>query len=275
MTKIPDYIDKRIRQPIPSGLCMVPGSTPIVAFGDARTAKVATLGFNPSHREFQDKGRLELTGSCRRLTTHKSLGVSDLAIATEATISKVLNDCNSYFQRKPYRWWFDQLDLILKGCGVSYYDGSACHLDLVQWATKTQWTCLSDRVQNCLLNADVTFLSEQLDNENIELLLMNGGGVAGQFEKEFNTVLMERCLGEMGPIPDSGGPSYNRVRMRCLGEMGPIPEFSGGPIRLYSGCLHNRVRIIAWNVNLQSSFGVSNELKYVLAERVGQIAKGI
>ena len=48
---IPDYIEQRIRRPIPSDTYVVPGSTPVVAFGNALTATVATLGINPSRAE--------------------------------------------------------------------------------------------------------------------------------------------------------------------------------------------------------------------------------
>ena len=139
ITPIPDYIERRIREPMPTGLCIVRGSTPVVAFGDAQTAKVATLGLNPSYLEFQHSSGLELTGCFRRLATHNSLAVRSLWDAPQSVISQVLSDCNSYFERNPYRQWFDQLESILNACGASYYDGSACHLDLVQWATKPTW----------------------------------------------------------------------------------------------------------------------------------------
>ena len=99
MTQIPDYIERRIRQPIPTGLCIVPESTPVVAFGDVQTAKVATLGLNPSYLEFQHGSGLELIGCFRRLATRKSLAVGSLWDAPQIVISQVLSDCNSYFER--------------------------------------------------------------------------------------------------------------------------------------------------------------------------------
>ena len=250
MTQIPDYIERRIRQPIPTGLCVVPGSTPVVAFGDARTAKVATLGLNPSSLEFQDRSGNDLVGCFRRLATHSSLGVEDLANAPPATIAQVLKESNAYFQRNPYEW-FNQLEPILKACGASYCDGSACHLDLVQWATKPTWNSLDTKAKRRLLNADAQFLKEQLSNENFELLLVNGTGVINQLKKVFQ----------------------RGFRERCLDELGPIPRFGSYPTRLFTGCVLGRVRVIAWNVNLQSSRGVSGRLRAALAEHVAQIAK--
>ncbi len=242
MTKIPDYIDKRIRQPIPSGLCVVPGSTPIVAFGDARTAKVATLGLNPSHREFQDKDGCELTGPQRRLATHNSLDVSGLVSAPPEVIDQVLDECNTYFKRNPYCTWFNQLDLVLNFCGASYYDGSACHLDLVQWATKPAWGSLNLPVKCRLLLADANFLREQLTNENIELLLVNGIEAADILQGAFCTKLEELC---------------------------PV-EVSGKRTKLFVGSILGRVRVIAWSAYIQR--GVSHERKAALAERIAQLA---
>ena len=60
---------------------------------------------------------------------------TSLPLPSRSWLTKVLDDCNGYFQRNPYRRWFDQFHPVLTACGASYYDGSACHLDLVQWAT--------------------------------------------------------------------------------------------------------------------------------------------
>ena len=75
---IPPYIETRIRRSPPERSCIVPGSTPVLAFGDARSARVATLGLNPSRIEFLDKAGVLLEGDNRRLATHASLGLSDL-----------------------------------------------------------------------------------------------------------------------------------------------------------------------------------------------------
>ena len=56
---------------------VVPGSTPVVAFGDPFVATVATLGINPSLREFLNGGQF-LDGPSRRLATLRSLGAESL-----------------------------------------------------------------------------------------------------------------------------------------------------------------------------------------------------
>ena len=122
MTTIPDYIEHCIRRPPPPNSSVVQGSTPVLSFGDAQRATVASLGLNPSRIEFLDQHRNELTGESRRLATHTSLGTSDLVTAPMKIVAKVLEDCKGYFHRNPYRRWFDQLMPILNACGASYYD---------------------------------------------------------------------------------------------------------------------------------------------------------
>lgn len=247
--QIPEYIERRIRRPIPEQSNVVAGSTPVVSFGDAHLARIATLGLNPSRVEFLDRNGNELVDPSRRLATHTSLGTSDLVNAPASVVGQVWNDCNAYFadDRNPYRKWFDQLELILKACGASYYNGSACHLDLVQWATDPTWgKLLTSTLRNRLLNADSPFLIEQLSNENIQVLLVNGMGVVRQLQQTFTA-------------------TFN--------ELEPIVGFGHRDTRLFMGTVLDRVRVIAWSTNLQSSFGVTTELRAEIAERVGKLAR--
>ena len=48
MKELPDYIEHKVRRPFPHEAFVVQNSTPVVAFGNARTAIHATLGINPS-----------------------------------------------------------------------------------------------------------------------------------------------------------------------------------------------------------------------------------
>jgi hypothetical protein len=69
--------------------------------GDVRRAAVATLGWNPSKREFLDGGGNELVGSERRLETLGSIGEENLATASPRAMARVFEGCNNYFQRRP------------------------------------------------------------------------------------------------------------------------------------------------------------------------------
>ena len=245
---IPGYIEHRIRQRAPVDSQIVAGSTPVVAFGDARTAQVATLGLNPSRAEFLDRVGRELRGPDRRLATPSSLGTSGLSDASTSVIAQVLTDCESYFQRNPYRRWFDQLELILAQCNASYYDGSACHLDLVQWATDPTWGGLSKEIRLRLIETDVPFLVEQLANENIQVLLVNGAGVIGQLKK------------------------YTVAK---LDEVDRIVGYANVDSKLFVGTLLGRIKIVGWSTNIQSSFGVTRELRGEIARRVGLLTHQI
>ena len=246
MTAIPDYIQQRIRRPIPANSYVVPRSTPVVAFGNARTATVATLGLNPSWHEFLDRSGNELGENDRRLATHGVLGISDLANASASKIEQVLQDCDSYFQRNPYGEWFDKLEQVLQGCKASYYDGSACHLDLVQWATKPTWGDIpSQEIRNRLISADAEFLRQQLTNESVKLLLVNGSGVIDQLRRGYGARLMEV----------DGNPNHNT--------------------RFCVGTIFDNVRVIAWSTNLQSSFGVTPEWRTAIANRVAQLVRDL
>lgn len=226
---IPAYIESRIRQHPPIDLPVVARSTPVVAFGDVTKASVATLGWNPSKLEFLDNNGNELTGTDRRLETLTSLGVDDLSAASRNVVRRVFEGCNGYFLRSPYRKWFDVLEKVLRRLDVSYYTGTACHLDLVQWATDPTWGKLRRIHRESLIEPDLSFLRQQLSQENVRLLLLNGSGIAKAYKKTLDCDLDERL------IP---------------GDLG---------LKLYIGQTPQRARVIGWNKNLQSSFGVSNE----------------
>lgn len=238
-----DYIIDRLRAPYPAA-CIVPGSTPVLSFGDPSKAVVATLGLNPSRQEFLDPIGRELTGIARRFETLSSLGVSNLSSASDAILQRVVNACNGYFQTNPYRRWFDQLEPVLQSVGASYYDGSACHLDLVQWATDPVWSKIPDRAtRNRMLNEDAIFLDHQLKTSSFWLLLINGSGVVRQFERVTGTSLR--------PAGSVGGSSVES--------------------RMSVGRLPLGTRVVAWSVNIQSSFGVCNTLRTALARRAGEL----
>lgn len=81
---------------------------------------------------------------------------------------------------------------MLNECGLSYYDGSACNLDLVCWATKPHWREVPDAAQRELLDADHEFFTTLLtENPNIALLLGNGRTVCQRMADKF----------EVKPVP--------------------------------------------------------------------------
>jgi hypothetical protein len=234
IVEIPEYLTKMVGRRVPVAE-VVRGTTPVLSFGDPRHAKVATLGINPSVREFVEDGRM-LSGPLRRLATLESLGAQSTSRLTEEQIRAVIKECASYFHpnRNPYRLWFDPLDQILRaGLGVSYYDGSACHLDLVQWATDPVWGNLSDGgVKQALLKEGLPHLRNQLKFGKIRLVVLNGREV----------------LDQVAAVGLARLESSGTLRVGALS------------CSLYSG-KGEGVRFIGWSTNLQSSFGVTLEFR--------------
>ena len=237
---IPDYIAERIRRAPPPGVRVVARSTPVIAFGDVRRSKVATLGWNPSKLEFLDNSGMLLDGS-RRLETTASLIADGLALDSPEAITRVFEACNGYFQLRPYRRWFDVLEKVLRHVGASYYDGSACHLDLVQWATDPVWGKLQEHEQRTLLKSDIPFLSEQLAQENIRVLLLNGAGIMQAYQSHLSGHLIE------------------------------VTESANGRLRVFTNRPNPNLTVVGWNINLQSSWGVSNEEIGSIGKQVGMI----
>jgi hypothetical protein len=222
----------------------VPESTPVVAFGDPQRATVATLGINPSHREFTENGRL-LSGEDRRLATLESLSADRLDQLTDTQVARVVADCAGYFHRRPYRRWFDPLDRLLQASTrCSYYEGTACHLDVVLWATDPTWAHIAaPDVRRALLDDGVPHLRAQLDQDNIRLVLLNGRQVLNQVRATGLATLTE-----VAPIP--------RTRDSCHVYVGDAGS----------------VRWVGWSTNLQSSHGVSASFTRQLTERIAELS---
>jgi hypothetical protein len=238
LSSLPKYIESRLRRPPTSDLAIVPGSTPVICFGRFSTSTVATLGLNPSKQEFLDKAGVELDGPRRRFETLNSLGIASLGEAPTERVELVAAACEEYFNRNPYRRWFDQLEPVVSAAGGSYYSGSACHLDLVQWATDPTWGALSDAQRTRLLSEDVGFLRDQLRNSQIRVLLLNGRAVIRHFAAAMCVTLRHV-------------PGVHKTAFVSASVLG--------------------VRVIGWSTNVQSSFGVTNELRRALAEHIREL----
>jgi hypothetical protein len=111
-------VAERIRRPTPAGLSVLPGSLPVVSFGDPNVATVATLSLNPSWLEFQSASGAWLLGPERRLASLISLGASDPRDLDDDQVAQVVAESNAYF-RGPnwYRGWFHWLESMLAGVG--------------------------------------------------------------------------------------------------------------------------------------------------------------
>ncbi|WP_127784349.1 hypothetical protein [Rhodococcus sp. X156] len=173
---------------------MIPRSLPIVAQGDPSVAAVATLTVNPSKLELTTPTGTWLAGEYRRVESLRSLDVTDAATLTDEQVAAVVARCYGYFQANPHRPAFAALEELLGAVGAgSYYDGTACHLHLVQWATNPVWHGLPPAVREQLVAADADFLRWQLRSSGVRRVLVNGGnalewlvraGLVAAFETE-------------------------------------------------------------------------------------------
>ena len=220
----------------PNNSVIVEGSTPIVFFGNITTSTIATLGINPSKNEFQKDGQ-DFNERLRRFETLSSLNATDLESLTKVQLEKVIDSCKNYFQINPYRKWFNQLEnKILKNLSVSYYSGTACHLDIVQSATDPIWRDLDKTTKNKLINSDIEFLSIQLQEEKIQTLLINGKEATEIFQGYFKPTL---------------------VKQDKL-----IVENKSCNVYSYELKFTNKIiKIYAWSNNLQSTVGLTNQMR--------------
>lgn len=238
MMAIPSHLANMIRRPVPPDSGVLHGTVPVISFGDPDSSVVATLGINPSSAEFTKNG-VHLPIDQRRLATLGSLGATDPQSLSDLQVAQVVDECSSYFRNRPYKKWFDPLDEVLEAAmGCSYYDGSACHLDLVQWATDPVWGQLAPAQRNRLLEEGAPFLQTQLESADIRLVVVNGAQVWDQLSA--SALVQAEDVGTL-PYGAKGTPTRLRVGEGCG------TTFAG------------------WTMNLQGSYGVRAEDRRSLA----------
>lgn len=122
----------------------MPGSLPVLFFGDAFAASIATVGINPSKQEYRLKKGEELTGSLRRFETLNSLDALSRDSLTDKQADTAIQRMRCYFNADCRVYgWFSGLSRVVEGMGASFRDRSAVHLDLVQEATDPVWSQLA------------------------------------------------------------------------------------------------------------------------------------
>jgi hypothetical protein len=233
-------------------------SCPVPYFGQFKSARVGTLGINPSNREFLDAGGDELEGSDRRFPTLKSLGLSHWSDASSLDISAIVSACDDYFAGNPYGRWFGILERILVDTGTSFYSESspAVHLDLVPYATDVKWGQLQSDQKQALLFSGSDLLAELLRDSVVELLILNGASVVREFEKICGLQLLRDAHQSWDLPRNAGSPVHG------IGYTGEIDRI--GNIEL-----ERSISIVGINHNLQSSYGVTRSAIEAIAEWIG------
>jgi hypothetical protein len=232
-----------------SGTDVIRWGSPVPSFGDLSNAAVATLGLNPSNREFVDESGDELEGVSRRFHTLRSLGLSSWEEVDARHLHMIIESCRSYFQGNPYDTWFKKLDQVISGTNASYYSSTscACHLDLIPYATSRKWTELSPQQRSSLLGSAGDTLGLLLRDSPVRILILNGRSVVEQFQD-----IAGVCL-ETEVMPTWSLPRQARPDVRGVSYRGVIDTLSGI-------ALGRDVLVLGFNHNIQSSFGVTTEV---------------
>lgn len=261
-TTLTTLID-RLDSPAISGTDVIRWGCPVPSFGDLAISKVATLGLNPSNREFMDESGNELEGDLRRFHTLNSLGLKSWAEVDARHLTMILESCRSYFHGNPYDTWFKRLDQVVNAANASFYDVdcSACHLDLIPYATSRKWTELSPSQRSSLLQVTADTLGLLLRDSPVRILLLNGQSVVSKFQ-EIAGITLER-----EEMPRWTLPREQKPEVAGFSYVGTVTTISGI-------ALGHEVLVLGYNHNLQSSFGVTKGVIQAIREWISKTVNG-
>lgn len=237
---------------------------PVPSFGDLSSARVATVGLNPSNREFVDELGNELQGPYRRFHTLRSLGLKSWSDVDARHLRLIIESCSSYFFGNPYDTWFKRLDRVVSGARASFYEPScaACHLDLIPYATARKWTELTARQRSLLLAAAADALGLLLRDSPVRTLILNGRSVVEQFQELAGVNLEQR------PMPTWSLSRQSKRDVLGIGYRGVVETISG--IRLA-----HPIAVFGYNHNVQGSFGVTTEVISAIRSWIAQSTDGV
>lgn len=244
----------------------MPGSSPVVTFGRFREAEIATIGLNPSLREFVDNEGHELTGSARRFHTLSSLGISSFSEAADYDVLRMINLCQRYFDAKSADIQFRALDDLLAPMGASYTFANrpkhlACHLNLVQSATRTRWRDLSPWQRNKLLTVEVPFLLQLIRLIPARLLILNGALVVSHFAHHTGVSLTS--VGKPNwTMTDTRGKAVKGIAYKCTTtHLGGID-------------LGREILVLGYSPTLQGQWGLASPISESIARWLAHESQG-
>jgi hypothetical protein len=254
----------RLDAAIPCETGVIPWGAPVLSFGDISRSRVATLGLNPSNREFVDADGNELVGRHQRFHTLRSLRLQAWDQADSRHLRLIAESCRKYFHGNPFDAWFRKLDRVISGTGASYYSSTApaCHLDLVPFATTHKWTGLSQLQRMNLLSLSSDTFARLLENSPVEVLVLNGRSVVEHFQSLTSGALHASLMPEWD-LPRTPGPPVRGIAY--LGTIDTIRDFP----------LEKSIRVVGYNHNIQSSFGVTKQAVESISAWVTAATQGV
>lgn len=212
---------------------------PILYFGNFKNSKIATIGLNPSDKEYYDS-----TGEpYNRFQSKKNFKVESWKEMSDDGIDRIQMSFDNYFNHNPYRGWFNRLENLLYDVEYSYYFpyNNIVHLDIIPVATKGKWGNLTITQKNSLINDFGDFLPNLIVDSDLEICILNGQSVVDNFQKIFDTTL------EMNYIEELNVTTKRNV-------------VKGKYYRSILNFNRKKVLILGFNHNLQSSFGITNNI---------------
>lgn len=248
----------------PVALGAIPWASPVMMFGSLLKSRVATLGLNPSNLEFEAAGGNPLRTPLNRFETLSTLRLKSWKRAKKDDLDRIWDACECYFDRRPYDGWFKPLDKVISGLDVSYYDNtsSACHLDLVPFATATKWSGLDARSRTQLMAIGMPTLVQLIRVSDVRVLVLNGASVVRAFEYLIGKPLNKS---EMPGWSLRRGDEYSVKGYSYLSHISSISGLKLG----------RNLLVLGYNHNIQSSFGVSAAVVQEIRKWVAHSAKGV
>jgi hypothetical protein len=222
-------------------------ASPVLFFGQLPSARIATVGLNPSSREFVNSDGGRLADHDRRLPTLDSLALQRWDDANAIHMAELIDACENYFERRPYDLWFRVLDTVMKDAGYTFYGAkaNACHVDLVPFATRSKWGSLAGAGRARLLDLGGDALGHLVRASSLEALILNGRSVVEGFSRIADRPLFATEMNSWDlPRRDGGG-------VRGV-------AFEGAVTRIGGVELGREVVVLGYNHNLQSSYGVTS-----------------
>lgn len=247
-----------------SRLDVINWAAPVPYFGDPCRAMIATVGLNPSDREFVNSRGNELTDSSRRFHTLTSLDLLNWNGLASSQLESIHNSCTEYFSRNPYDAWFRPLDFLLKGTDASFYSSlfHACHLDLIPYATGIKWAYLKPEQRQELLSVSADFLGEVLKYSPIKILVLNGKTVIENFERAAEVSFSKEQI-EAWRLPRKNGNHIKGFSYEgCISRMASID-------------IGREIHVLGYNHNIQSSYGVTTAVRISIQEWISRKSKEI
>ncbi|WP_036069845.1 hypothetical protein, partial [Leuconostoc citreum] len=176
----------------------------------------------------------------KRLVDRDALHKKDTDYLSLEEAEKVYDSCINYFNKFPYKQWFNQLNRIVSPLGFSYFENSLIHLDITPWATYPKWANLVTKQE--VLKASQNISDYIIQYGQLKYLFINGNG-AFEHVKSY----------------------YSDIKVQTT----EIIWLDSRKCTVYTGKIGN-CRFIAWSLYVQAALTINdrNALTMAISERL-------